>query len=376
MLAVFPILAALNFFSANTGKVDAENKTSSSTSNLDQGDQSLSSTSSEAYNHPAAVKLRDSWHIFATASYIYWFAGEEGLDLATSASYLSGTNTVIPSSHQGKTIFQNFEYSSGFKVGLGGNLCSDEWVLRADYTRLHLSTERSHSAPSSSIGVGALYATDWFYQTSPQGQGIAGRHLSSKWYLGLDWLDATLQRPFYSGRKLTLTPFIGLRTSWIEQNLNINVKGALNVSPPSSKVHSHNHLESWGIGPRSGIDARFLLGAGFRIQGELGASILYTQFSKVTHSENPFTSGASKVSYAMHDRQCVRTMAEASLGFGWGIYFSKNRGHFDFSATYDFNYLWSQNMMRTLNDIQIIGTGGGGYDLYLQGLTLAATFSF
>ncbi|MGE3534410.1 MAG: Lpg1974 family pore-forming outer membrane protein [Parachlamydiales bacterium] len=383
MLTIIPLLAYFNMFSVNPSPSDGNSQPaqtnispSQTDSSFERGDKSLDSSTPEGYNYPASIKPNHSWHLITTASYIYWFAGEDGLDLATSAAYISGTNLVIPSKHEGKTIFQNFEYSSGFKVGLGFNLHPDNWVFKVDYTRLHLLNTKSESAPSAGNGIGALYLTDWFYQASPQGQGIAARHLSSKWHLELDWLDAVVERPMYSGRMLTLTPFIGLRTSWIEQSLNIRLKGALNVSPPSSTVHSHNHLNSWAIGPRAGLDAHFLLGAGFRLQGEVGASILYTRFTKVTHSEDPFVAGGIKVSYDMHNRPCVRPMVEANLGLGWGTYFSKKRCHFDLSATYDFNYLWSQNMMRTLNDVQIIGTSGGNTDLYLHGLTANMGFTF
>jgi hypothetical protein len=376
MKALFSLFGVITFCSLNADPVQPSDQTSKSNLKFDRGDQTLSPNTPSAYNFPASVKLKDSWHLFTTASYICWFAGEGGLDLATTAAYLSGTNTVIPSNREAKTIFQDFEYGSGFKVGLGGSLCCDNWILRADYTRMHQLTEKSKSAPESEIGVGALWLTDWFFQVSPQQQGIAASDLCSKWHLELDWLDLSLERPLYSGRKLTLTPFMGLRTSWIEQSVHINVRNALNVSPPTATLHSRNHLESWGIGPRAGIDAHFLLGLGFRIQGEVGGSLLYTQFSKVCHSEDPFTADSTEVAFAMHDFNCVRPMMEANLGLGWGTYLAKQRYHLDFSATYDFNYLWSQNMLRVLNDLQIIGTNAAANDLYLHGATLTACFNF
>jgi len=241
---------------------------------------------------------------------------------------------------------------------------------------MHQLTEKSKSAPGADNGIGALFLTNWFFQVSSQGQGIAASHLSSKWHLELDWLDVCIQRPFYSGKKLTLTPFVGLRTSWIEQSLRLHVREALNVSPPTDSVHSRNHLESWGIGPRAGIEGHLLLGVGFKLQGEIGGSLLYTQFSKVSHSEDPFTANGMAVSYAMRNVDCVRPMMEANLGLGWGRYLANQRYHVDFSATYDFNYLWSQNMLRVLNDLQIIGTNAAANDLYLHGITLTACLYF
>lgn len=339
-----------------------------------QGDQRLSQGISPSYNFPAGIKLKEGYDVLLTASYLYWYSGEGGLDLATSVAYLSDTNTVIPSSKTGSIIFQDFDYASGFKVGLGGRCCSDGWIVRADYTRFHHESTSSASAPSAGNGARALYFTDWFIQVSPQGQGIASSKLSSKWDLKLDWLDLVVERPYYLARRGTITPFFGLRSSWIKQALDVKAKDALNVSPGST-LSSNNHSSSWGIGPRAGLEGRFLLGWGFRAQGELGGSLLYTHYSTVSHTEESFT-GGSDISYAMHSVNCVRPMIEAGLGLGWGMYLWDQRFHIDFSATYDFNYFWSQNMIRVLNDLEIIGTNAAANDLYLHGLTLTGAFHF
>ena len=341
-----------------------------------QMSQDLNKKKSSAYNAPASVKLKDPYLLFGTASYLYWCASEDGLDLATTAAFIGSTNSVVPSPHRGKVIFQDFDYSSGFKVGLGANLQCDDWVIRADYTRLHQTTSQSESASASTIGVGALYLTNWFFQVSAQNQGIAATHFSSTWHLGLDWLDVVLEKSAYSGRRLTLTPFMGLRTSWIEQSLQIRARGALNVSPSNGALHSRNNLHSWGIGPRAGIQAYFLLGMGFNLQGDLGASLLFNRFSKVSHSEDPFVADGFKVSYAIHNYNSVRPMAEANVGLNWGIYLANERYHLSLSATYDFNYLWSQNMLRILNDLEMEGTGGAASDLSFQGLTVTTRFDF
>ena len=68
-------------------------------------------------------------------------------------------------------------------------------------------------------------------------------------------------------------------------------------------------------------------------------------------------------------------MAEMDLGIGW-LYYINDQFAVDLSASYDFNYLWGQNMMRTLNDMNINGVNGASNNLYLHGLTLSAAFEF
>ncbi len=376
------LTTTLMCYSLYADKPTSKNNKTQSTCSLNQadferGDTPLTDCPS-AYNMPAQVHLEGrDYQGFITASYLYWNAQQEGMDLATTATYNSVSNTITKSGITSKTLIQDFDYNSGFKVGLGCHFehC-DNWALRADYTRLHLTTNTSKSAPSESSKGNALYLTDWFFQASNINQNPAAEHLHSSWNLNLDWLDVSISRALYQGKRFTATPFAGLRSSWISQSLNLKLSDVLNFLPPFSTTNSHNRLCSWGIGPRMGLDAHFLIGAGFRLQGEIGASLLFTKYSGISHSEDPLALGGNKIEYKLNGYTCLRTMMESNLGIGWGRYFSKNRYHIDLSATYDFNYLWGQNMMRTLNDIHIIGSSSSAYDLSLQGLTLSAAFHF
>ncbi len=341
---------------------------------FDRGDQMLCSCPT-AYNLPAQVHLKDrDYQGFITASYLYWNAQQEGMDLATDATWAgsAATKTGV----DGDLHRQGFSYNSGFKVGLGYNFehC-DNWTLRADYTRLHQSNTSSFSAPSSTTGTGALYLDNWFFQTSGSNQNLACTQLKSRWGLDLDWLDVTMSRAFYQGKQFTATPFGGIRVSWISQDLDIDVDHVFSTT--LNEGTSNNRSTSWAIGPRAGVDAHFLMGAGFRLQGSFGGSLLFTGYDRVSHSETSLSSTTSPdIVYNMNSYTALRPMLEANLGLGWGTYFSRNRYHLDLSATYDFNYLWGQNMMRVLNEINTLGTCVGDLDLSLQGLTVSSAFHF
>jgi len=339
---------------------------------FEEGDQGLCKNADAGYPYPARVKLKCGWDLDVSASYIYWFAGQDGLDLATTSVYTPVVGFVP--AVESTTIYQSESYNSGFKVGLGWALPDDNWVLRADYTWYHSTTHLSASADDDPTA--AFQMTNWFYQTSDLEQTPGAQELSSKWGVKIDWLDLVLQRPFYAGRKLTINPFMGLRASWIRQKINITLEDLLNFTPPTPSVKSKNYSRAWAIGPRFGVDGRFLFGGGFRLQGGLAGEILYNQFTKVSHSEDPLSVGSTGVSYASKNNDNVRVMSEANLGVGWGGYFSRNRFHVDFSATYEFNHLPEQNQIRVLNDIQIDRVNATAKTLFLHGLTLTGTFSF
>lgn len=91
---------------------------------------------SAAFNAPAAITVRNkglpcqpsSINVFLDASFTYWFAGEDGLKLASTGVLNSGTSYFAQNTN---SLFQSFNYKPGFKVGLGIVGCSN-WVLDAE----------------------------------------------------------------------------------------------------------------------------------------------------------------------------------------------------------------------------------------------------
>ena len=350
-------------------------------SGMNRGDDPLSgmpmtSTALAAYNYPANVNASPSWDVYADASYIYWYPQEGGLDLGSVAVFYD--ETILPSGPGGFTVFQDTGYTSGFKVGIGSNLDCDDWVLDLQYTYLRQNTTTSSGAapsfPNSLFDVSA-----WFYQNYYSGVGAAS--FNSKWKLGIDWIDLVLQRPFYQGRRLTVTPSAGLRASWIRQQLNMTGSEISSYDElatiPTAKSTNTSH--SWAIGPRGVLEGRWLLGRGFRFQGNFGASLLFTQYTTISHSEDIIVSAAypSKPTYLATNYNTLRPMLEANWGIGWGTYFCQQQYHVDFAATYDFNYLWAQNMMRYVGGLNAASTTSPGIgDLVLHGLDIKARFDF
>lgn len=305
-----------------------------------------------AYNAAARIDVQNSWDFYLSGSFIYWYADQEGMDLAhpviAPESYANG----------GKMEVQKFEFKPGFKVALGVAFDHDNWVGALEYTWLHERTHKSASAADNTLRL-----SDWF--DSLHGDVAA---YSSKWHLHIDLLDGTLSRPFYQGRKLTILPFGGLRAAWIRQNLKIDATTAALVS-----TMSHNNSRSWAVGPRAGFLGHWLLGCGFRMEGDVAGSVLFTRYTKVTHHED-----TALTPYSLHyrDYNTMRPMAEMNVGLGWGSYFDRQNYHFDLLATYDFNILWGQNMMRSLVSTAETHAAFEAADLHLQGLTLTARFDF
>ena len=342
----------------------------------------MTNNPSAGYNCPGNISLSDCWDVYADVSYIFWYAGQDGLDLAASG-YVYDSTAWQPAVADGKVTFQDGKYTSGFKVGIGANLNVDDWVADLTYTYLRQQTEtHSGSLPEAPSGsVAAFNVSGWFVSDYYGGQSVATT-FKSKWKMHLDWLDLQFSRPCYQGKRFLVSPSFGLRASWIRQHLHMvspDVYSSYEFSTPVNNASS-NYSTSWGIGPRALVGAEWLVAAGFRFQGNVGGSILFTQFTNVSHREASFYDGATASGGAQMrfpTYNCLRSMAEANLGVGWGRYFYDKTYHLDLSATYDFNYLWSQNMMRyLLGASNAFSSGGASGDLVLHGLDVKVRFDF
>lgn len=318
----------------------------------------------------------------ADASFTYWYAKEDGLNIAESSLLRPSGEAVFPPNI---SIFsQDFGYKPGFKLGLGLE-STNQWNLHAEYTYYRGTTTTSKEAPSNTSSLpatGTWYVNEWFLQTLPLfKQSLSGTHISSTWKLGMDLGDITFSRPYENDKGFCFSPFGGLRTVWIRQHMNISLTqaaaaiGASNLLPPQP-LQSLNSSHSWALGPRVGTEAKYGLPMGFRIEGLFAASLLYTQFTSIKHSEERAATFITfPLQSSLHNYNCVRPVMDINLGLGWEMKLYQ-KYHIDFAASYDFSYFWGQNMMRSILDHLWEGSGSGDNDLYFQGLTLTGSFRF
>lgn len=312
------------------------------------------------------------------ASFTYWYAKEDGLNAAESAQVDSTATTVFANN---PTIFQQtFGFHPGFKVGVGLSYSTD-WMLYGEYTYYQGKNNVSRNAPPGSIGVGVWNVDSWYLQkTFYSNQSLTGTTLETTWKIMLNMGDFLLSRPLSKEGGFVYAPLGGLRTLWIQQQMNLELAEAgasfggdsfLGPQPLASNNKSH----SWGIGPRLGVEGRYNLPMGFNLDGLIGATLLFNKFTEIKHSE-----GTASIYYEGPDSinisyDSVRPELDLNLGFGWGMDIS-NKQRIDLVLSYDFLYFWGQNMMRYVTDEFFAGTSAGSLDLYFQGITFKASYGF
>ncbi len=307
------------------------------------------------YNYPGRINVQGSWDLFIIGNFIYWEPREKGLELGIPSSSDMASRT-------GSVANMDFEYKPGFKVGLGLNFDHDNWVGFIEFTRLHMTIGDKKTRPDWA----SSFQPSWF----TSGQDANTTELKGRWKLDLDILDFELGRPEYVGQKLIFKPFFGLRGGWIDQTYI--------ATRIVSNIQSLNNIKSrsWLVGPRAGIDTQWLLGAGFRFNGDIAASLFYQYFRNVTMKRQNYANPSILDANIRNNEGYITPQIDMAIGLGWGKYFGKSKYHFDILANYELQYYFNQNMMRDLKNMFDSRVSSSPDDLMFHGLTFAMRFDF
>ncbi len=329
----------------------------------------------KAYIAPGRIEICRKHDVFITASYLFWEALGDQLDLG-----IVRFGTLNPQEYE--IIKLNTKYDSGFKVGLGTNLNLDHWSLYARYTRFHSSISTTF-VPSLSTSTQDTFQTpyfmagfnDFFFMHFNGG-------VKATWSIHLDKIDLELARSFYIGTHLIFQPFIGVSTHWFDQKYNFN------LTYQNIPFFGDFKTDSWAIGSRVGLGSKWIFYKGFRIFGYGAYDLLYcSNETSGSGSENE-GSGINTVdiiNYKLNkDKQNIlRDVQELSIGLGWGSYFKKNTWHFDLAISYErqkyshTNYMSRYAQEKISNSkarITTIQVKPG--DTFLHGLTVAWRLDF
>jgi hypothetical protein len=366
------IFLAINIFADETAYNDMPNQekqypSKSKPLKCNQGHARDENSMISAYNMPARYDVCGNYDFYIKGSFIYWQILQEGMSFAFTT-----TNDPDPNDlpYLGTSFsYIDFKFKPGFKVGVGLNSTYDNWDVYLEYTWMNLTDSKKVFEPNG----GRLFYYLWWDTVSNTQTASQATTTKATWKLKLNILDFELGRFYYVGSKLTFRPFIGPRTAWINQNMTIKAD-VVNYGEKQTKYVS----DSWSLGARAGLYTNWLLSKGFRSFGNVAASLLFTDYHKITRDEDAIDSSTvGNVAIQEKDKyKFLRTNLEFILGFGWGRYFSNNTSHFDLVLGYDFVVFFHQNMMRYISDVFNIHSQASPGNLYAHGLRISMQFDF
>lgn len=338
-----------------------------------------------AYNAPQYVDIACAWDVFASVSYLYWQAKEDGLEIGSLVDFSTVNNIST------EIVPMDFDYSSAFKVGLGFNFCNDNWQIIADYTWYnHDNKNTKIDTSDAAISDDIFFNTQWMllHNESLNLQNFnLSDSLSGKWDLSFNKLDVALARPFYVGQCLTMRAAYGLRGLWITQKMNVQFAGTSGtVTTIFLEGDLNQKLSTWAVGPKLGLNTNWNYCNGFRFFGNFDFAILYSDIDRTISNSYVRTPSTGPVltdtfSSTTNDICFLRPQAGFEIGLGWGDYFCCNSFYMDFTVGYEAQVYWSENSF-----VQGVANPGDGTtiltnknntgNLYLHGLTVTARIDF
>jgi len=337
----------------------------------DQGHEICPDVLPKAYNAPARINICNGWDTYVTASYILWEVLGDQLNIGV---ILDRRN--VPYTFDIEKF--NFNYESGFKIGLGQHFDRDNWDLYAEYTRLHGKISRSLNIPFDPL---VIFETPWLplrteivSLKATQGNQISGP-IRASWKMDLDKIDLELGRYYYVGTHLLFRTHTGATVHWLDQNYKIDF--TLIPAPDFGYNYQDIKTDSWALGPRIGIDLKWMISKGFRcfLDAALDLTFASNKTSGITQTD--FFVIDSYVLLQSKD-YIIRDVEQLRLGLGWGKYFDFDKSHVDISVAYEAQrYSHTNYMSQYIPNIDPdypIQTKPG--DLFLHGLTLSARIDF
>lgn len=293
------------------------------------------------------TNLVDDLGWYVSFDVLLWHVKSGGTDwlLRTDSSVLPFSGTILDC---------GFDWDWGFRVGLGKNFNQTGWDLGATYTRYHTgdgeSSADDFATPSGTDGpVG---------NEGPSGNAEAAITCG----VDLDSVDLLLGKAFFVSSNLAMHPFVGLQSTWIDQNQRIYTHSFINALetflPVSGDVDTNLNTKSdfWGIGPKLGTDLSWYMSKNFKLLATAEAALLQgffevseDQWVGVTPNGEPQTTADLNITGNIHR---YVPYARMLLGLGYGTYLRDKKNYFDVSLNYEISYFWRVNQFIDSEDSQ------------------------
>lgn len=187
------------------------------------------------------------------AECLYWFVQEDGLEVGVAEVVDVPTPTGSSSFFRQKLKSLNFEWTPGFRVGIGQgfNMCCG-WQTALYWTHINSRAHRNQGAV-----------------------------LKAHWKVQLDMVDAVVARDLWYNRCTSFNLFAGIRGARIRQNFRVFEVDTL-VAPQGvefSQQAKRSHSKYFGIGPRLGLEGEWRTICDLSLYGNVAVSALFGHLS-------------------------------------------------------------------------------------------------
>lgn len=288
-----------------------------------------------AFAYPMDMNLTCPRDFYVRVDGLAFQAKQDGMDFVIASAFPAGDGIINGRVEGFSNDHADWHYNPGIRFGLGFYLNHDAWNLDFCWTWLNIT---EYKRINSSTGTGYLVPL-WAAGSSSLAETL-GRGASAVWNASYNTLDARLGKPYHVSRYLIFHPHFGFRAGWIDQHFSADYGG---TAPGNRAIH-HGDNDFWGIGTRAGIDTDWMLGKGWKLFGNIAASMLFGKFEIDQNLTQP-DSAANSFGIDFDYYQNTPNF-EIALGIGWSRYFNKGKYHIAIDAAYEFHEWFDQLNMK------------------------------
>lgn len=281
--------------------------------------------------------------------------------LEDNNTYAIGISSSTTPSGPRKTCQSTFDWSWGFKTGLGYYAEHDAWQSGFEFT--YLETQTSSYAP---VKAGTIYAESYSLGQSYDGIDDPFVSASDKWkvhYYNLDW---TVGKDFFVSKYLSFLPQIGIKSAWFYQQKH----NLFNQSVGASKRFDAQDNYT-GVGPKADLKAKFYFGRNFSFIGGIDVALLFAS-NKTSYTGQSPTAASATSTYSLSNslkKNHVSPYLGFNIGFAYDTNFMDDAFNFGIKLAYEQLYYNKASRLMTQDDPSY-------RDISFQGVDLGLEFSF
>lgn len=247
---------------------------------------------------------------------------------------------------QGTMRSLGFDWNWGVRVGMGKMIGAENWDINAYYTGFNNTQDQKVIDSYSSY--------DDVTGSTAQGKTTG----SFKGKINLNQVDVNIGKSFFVSKHLHYHPYAGLMAAWIKQRYNLltfNEIDATQTSIPVAGTLNQNLVDQckvFGIGPKVGLDTKWYLCNGFKINAALAGALLQSYYDVYRNEHINLSAVGDDPIDITNDLEAPmhRLMPHARLllGLGYEKFFMEGKRKLDLSLNWEMNYFWRAN--QTVNN--------------------------
>ncbi|MCB1106966.1 MAG: MOMP family protein [Chlamydiia bacterium] len=317
---------------------------------------------------------------FVTFDLLFWKARVGGTEYAYTDQDRLASLPI-----KGRKKSMEFDWDWGLRAGLGYNFDYDGWDFRAQYTWWDTDGSDTVRAGLNSSIIPLRGSSD--ITKAPTANQSAGDFIfctGAKSMYDLDYqaVDVELGRDYYVSSTVSLRPFWGLKSAWIDQEQKTRYTGGdstINqgihlLGLQGNTVHVKESCNFWGLGPRTGMNSRWYMGNDLSIFGNVSGALLFGYFD-VDHKER--YSAVEDARIRLHaNRHAFSPVVNLQVGMRYDTYLHHDQHHLGVGVGVEVEYWWRQNQMLKIDNFNELKYERYSEDVAFYGVTFDIKWDF